>query len=220
MVLCGCSICVKSSSSNVRGSRAVDSQYFHKVGQRELSRPPNLPSPFTSRAAFCFCPRHVIFFERFSLAHREHRATPIPRDRTGPLSPPLLCRKQRRRQEQFMTRGGRGGGHGRAALPQGEAVRLPLRPMDRREAGLAARGAATTGGGCVGWGTTTNTGRRLAGQRRRRPARGGSSSSALLFPKAVASSLAVLAFLADPAASFQVRRWGCCSPCAHGVDEP
>lgn len=107
-----------------------------------------------------------------------------------------------------MTRGagrGQGGGHRRAALlPQGEALRLY--PMEREAGGVvvATRVTATAGGGFAGWGAATDTGGRLAGQRRRRPARG-SNSSTLLLPKAVASSLALLAFLGDPAASFQVR---------------
>eukprot|EP00752_Nemacystus_decipiens_P003968 g3634.t1 len=105
----------------------------------------------------------------------------------------------------LMTRGERGGrGQGSAALPQHDVVRLP-HPMRRREAGVAARGAATAGDGCAGWGTATKTGRRLAGQRRRRPARGFGSSTLSLPTAALASSLAALAFLADPAAAFQFK---------------
>lgn len=89
------------------------------------------------------------------------------------------------------------------------------------EAAVASRDAAAAAAGDVRvrWGAAANLGRRLAGQRRSRPARGSSGGTTLLPPLA-ACSLAVLAFLGDPAASFQVRVRVFATACVRGVGEP
>lgn len=111
-----------------------------------------------------------------------------------------------------MTRGGRREGHGTdhpVLLPQRRRPRVasstqPAPPTDR----VSVRDAAAAGGACAGWVVAADTGRRVAGQRRSRPARGFGSR-----PPLAACSLAVLAFLGDRAASFQVRRGGGCPAC-------
>lgn len=92
-------------------------------------------------------------------------------------------------------------------LPQRRPRQESAAAVAFAEAGVATRGATRVGGARGVRGAAANTRRRLPGQRCSRPSRGSGSSP--LLPPLAACSLAVLAFLGDPAASFQVRRRGC-----------
>lgn len=182
--------------TNTTASVGVAAAELGGVGSPGFPFPPTGPPLLID-----FTRNDTSFFDALPRS-RSPSAQAIPSRKTGRGRSPPCSAGSSGSKEPLMSRGGREGGHGRepavrrprqgsagGALPQARVART--------------RGATTAGDARAGWGEATNTGRRLAGQRRGRPSRG--SSSCTLLPPLAACSLAVLAFLGDPASSFQVQ---------------